>query len=52
MNMKMKMKIEMKMEMIVNKTNKNENEEIGKEIRTFYFVLMPRQQRAKKVERI
>ena len=44
------MKIEMKMEMIVNKTNKNE--EIGKEIRTFYFALMPRQQRAKNVERI
>ena len=38
--------MKMKMNMKVNKTNKNE--EIGKEIRTFYFVLMPRQQRAKK----
>ena len=42
--------MKMKMNMKVNKTNKNE--EIGKEIRTFYFALMPRQQRAKKVERI
>ena len=42
----------MKMKMKVNKTNKNENEGIGKEIRTFYFALMPRQRRAKKVERI
>ena len=32
--------------------NEHENEEIGKKIRTFYFGLMPRHYRAKKVERI